>query len=178
MLRRGNKASAKYWRQSAAACDRAVSASEHPQVLPGRCGLCQSGNVPIAGEGRLPIHHPHQVQRRAGAGNRASADPTRRSPFAQAEGLLSQLPVSREVVAAGAARGGQDRMARGRVVPACRIHRDQLEQAIEERREVLQRSRHSGAVDQGRQERRQMDEALLPHVQGQSDAAATVRLGL
>ena len=33
-------------------------------------------------------------------------------------------------------------------------------------------------MDQGRQEHRQMDEALLPHVQGQSDAVATVRVGL
>ncbi len=39
--------------------------------------------------------------------------------------------------------------------------------------QVLQRSRHGRAVDQGRQERRQVDEALLPHVQGQPDAACS-----
>ena len=59
-----------------------------------------------------------------------------------------------------------------------RVHRDQHEQVLEERREVLQRSRHGGAMDQGGQERREVDEALLPHVQGQPDAVATVRLGL
>jgi len=77
-----------------------------------------------------------------------------------------------------ASRGRQDRVARRRVVPASRLHRDQLEQALEERRQVLQRSRYCGAVDQGRQERREVDEAVLPHVQGQPNAVTTVRLGL
>ena len=110
--------------------------------------------------------------------NRAFAHPSGRTAFPQAPGLLSQLPISSEIMAASASRGGQDRVARRRVVPACRIHRDQLEQALEERREVLQRSRHRRAVDQGRQERRQMDEALLPHVQRQPSSVATVRVGL
>ena len=50
--------------------------------------------------------------------------------------------------------------------------------AVQKRGQVLQRSWHCGAVDQGRQERGQMDEALLPHVQGQPDAVAVVCLGL
>ena len=81
-------------------------------------------------------------------------------------------------MAASASRGGQDRVARRRAVPASWIHRDQLEPALEERREVLQRSGHRRAVDQGKQERRQMDDALLPDVQRQPSSVATLRLGL
>jgi len=110
--------------------------------------------------------------------NRAFAHPSGRTAFPQAQGLLSQLPISSEIMAASASRGGQNRVARRRVVPACWIHRDQLAPALEERREVLQRSRHSRAVDQGRQERRQMDEALLPDVQRQPSSVATVCVGL
>src|SRR5271170_7425043 len=43
---------------------------------------------------------------------------------------------------------------------------------------VLQPARHGGAVDQGRQERRQMDPPVLSRLCGQLGAAATVRAGL
>ncbi len=127
MLRRGNHASAKFWRRVLAAGDRAVSPLGHPQVLSRRCGLCQSGVVPTAGGRRLSLRHSPQGQRRVGAGNRAPADASGGTAFAQAQGVLSQLPVPGEVVAAVASRGGQGRVARGRVVPARRLHRDQPE---------------------------------------------------
>ncbi len=69
-------------------------------------------------------------------------------------------------------------LARGRVVSPRRIHRDQSHEALEERCEVLQRSRHRRAVDQRREERGEVDKALLPHVQGQPDSPTTVRTGL
>ena len=43
---------------------------------------------------------------------------------------------------------------------------------------VLQPAWHGGAVDQGGQERRQMDANVLSRLCGQSSAAATVRVGL
>jgi hypothetical protein len=42
----------------------------------------------------------------------------------------------------------------------------------------LQPAWHGGAVDQGRQERRQMDPPALSRLCGQPGAAATVRVGL
>jgi len=44
--------------------------------------------------------------------------------------------------------------------------------------EVLQRSWHGGTVDQGRQERREVDTAELPRLRGQPGAAAAVRPGI
>ena len=67
-------------------------------------------------------------------------------PLAQAEGLLPQLSLPGEVVTLCAAGGRQDRMAHGRIVPACRLHRNQSGQAFEECREVLQRSRRPASL--------------------------------
>jgi len=81
-------------------------------------------------------------------------------------------------VVASTPRDRQGQAARRGAVSSRRFHRDQLEQALEERGEVLQRSWYGGAVDQRGQERRQMDKALLPNLQGQPDAIAAFRLGL
>ena len=43
---------------------------------------------------------------------------------------------------------------------------------------VLQPARHGGAVDQGRQERGELDAAVLPRLRGQPGAAAAVRPGV
>lgn len=66
----------------------------------------------------------------------------------------------------------------GGVLPSCGVHCNQPHKAFEERREILQRSWHSRAVDQGREERGQVDEALLSHVQVQLDASVDTRAGL
>ena len=86
--------------------------------------------------------------------------------FAQTKGVLSQLPVPGEVLAKFTSRGNEGRMAREQVVPARGIHRDQSYMAVETSGEVLQRSRHGRAVDQGRQERHPMNQTLLQDVQG------------
>ncbi len=44
--------------------------------------------------------------------------------------------------------------------------------------EVLERTRHGGAVDQRRQERREMDSAFVPRFRRQPGAAAIVCLGI
>ena len=69
-------------------------------------------------------------------------------------------------------------MAQRRTVPSCRIYRDQPETARQTGGAVLQPAWHGGAVDQGRQERRQMDAPILSRLCGQPSAAATVRVGL
>src|SRR5208283_3774364 len=69
-------------------------------------------------------------------------------------------------------------MAQWRTIPSCRIYRDQSNPARQTGGAVLQAAGNGGAVDQGRQERRQMDEAVLSRLCGQSSAAAPVRAGL
>ena len=59
------------------------------------------------------------------------------------------------------AGGGQGGMAQGRIVPSRRVHRDQSEPASQTGGAVLQPTGNGGAVDQGRQERGQMDAAVL-----------------
>ena len=53
------------------------------------------------------------------------------------QGSEAVLLVSSKVVAASASRGRQNRVARRGVVPARGFHRDELEQAVQERGEVL-----------------------------------------
>ena len=76
------------------------------------------------------------------------------------------------------ARGGQGGMAQRRTVPSRRVHRDQSNPARQTGGAVLQPAGHGGAVDQGRQERGQMDAPVLSRLCGQPGAAATVRAGL
>jgi hypothetical protein len=114
MLRRGNHAAA--WQQGqreilaecAAAGDRALSPLEHSEVLSRRRRVCHPRIVRLPRSRELFVCDPSKGQRRIGAGNRAFAHPSGRTTFPQAQGFLSQLSVSSEVVAATAPRGGQD----------------------------------------------------------------------
>jgi hypothetical protein len=72
------------------------------------CGVRHSSAVWCAGESRLSLRRSPQSQRRIGAGNRAFAHLSGRTAFPQAQCLLSQLPISSEIMAASASRGGQD----------------------------------------------------------------------
>ena len=178
MLRRGNNASAKYWRRVLLPVIERHRHLSIPKFFRGDAAFANPALLPTAGERTLSLRHSHQSQLGAGAGNRAPADPSCRTAFVQAQGLLSHLPVPCEIVAEVASRGGQGRVASRRVVPTNRFHRDQPHLALEARGQVLQRSRHVRAVDQGRQERRQVDQALLPHVQEQPGPLANLRVGL
>ncbi len=65
-------------------------------------------------------------------------------------------------------RGGEDRAPQGRVVPAGGLHRDEPASEGLAGRDVLQRAWHGRAVDQGGQERREVDAAELSRLRGQS----------
>ena len=106
MLRNGNKACAKFWRKVLLPFIERYRRYDIPKFF--------RGDV-AAGRRRLPIRHPHQVQRRAGAKNRAPTDATCGLSLAQADGLLSQLSVSSQIVTASASHDCQDRMARGKL---------------------------------------------------------------
>src|SRR5512142_1920694 len=97
------------------------------QVLPGRCRLRHAQAVPGPRRGGLLVRDPAQGERRAGAADRPPAEATGGPTLEEAEGLLSRLSVSGEVVGPRPAGGGQDRVARRRVVPARRLRGDQPE---------------------------------------------------
>src|SRR5262249_16881462 len=63
------------------------------------------------------------------------------------------------------------RVASRRTLSARRLHRDEHEPPGRARGRVLQQARHVRAMDQGRQERDQMDAAVVPDVRGQRRAA-------
>ncbi len=67
---------------------------------------------------------------------------------------------------------------RGELFPRVGFIVTNLTWRSKQRRAVLQWPGHGGAVDQGRQERGQVDEALLPHVQRQPSPVAVVCVGL
>src|SRR5262249_37167584 len=142
---------------AAAAGHRPLSRPEDPQVLPGRRGVRLTQAVPGPRTGGLPVRDPARGQRGPGAADRPSAEATGGPTLEEAEGLLSRLSVSGEVVGSLAACGGQDRMARGRVVPPGRLRGDQPEEGPEAGGQVLQRARYGRAVDQGGQERPEVD---------------------
>ena len=178
MLRRGNHASAKFWRRVLLPVIHRYRHLDIPKFFRGDAAFANPALyrvlekegyryvIRLKANAVLEREIEHLLTRPVG---RPSRKPKVFYHSFQYQAKFWQR--SRRVVAKG-------RMAYRRVVPACRIHRDQLEQALKERGQVLQRSRYGGAVDQRRKECREMDEALLPYVQGQSDAAATLCLGL
>src|SRR5512142_2040325 len=91
---------------------------------------------------------------------------------------LTKLPLSGDVVGPRPAGRSQDRMARGRVVPPRRIRGDQPEAESETGDQILQREGYGGAMDQGGEERGEVDAAVMPSVQGQPGAASAVRARL
>jgi len=72
----------------------------------------------------------------------------------------------------------QGRMASGRSVSPRRLHRHQPEPSRRTGGHVLQSAWHRRAVDQGRQERHQMDPAVMPQVPQQRGSAPASRPGL
>ena len=119
LLRRGNKASAKYWRNVLLPVIERYRHLSIPKFFRGDAAFA----IPELYAFLEAEIYSYAIRLKANAvlerEYRAFAHPSGRTTFPQAQGLLSQLSVSSEVVAASAPRGGQDRVARKRVVPAC-----------------------------------------------------------
>ena len=159
----------------ALAGNRAVSSLGHPEVLSWRCRLCQSGTVPSSGERRLSLRHSlkanavlereieHLLTRPVG---RPSRKP--KVFYHSFQYQAKSWKRSRRVVAKVEWHQGELFARVGFIVTNLNKRSKNVVQ-------VLQRQRYCRAVDQGRQERRQMDEALLPHVQGQSGVSIRLR---
>jgi hypothetical protein len=144
LLRRGNHASAKFWRRVLLPVIERYRASGHPQVLPRRFRVRPTEVAAPVGGRRLPLRDPPQGQPRAGAEDRPLAQAAGRVAVTQAEEVLHQLPVSGWVVGVCPPGRGQGGVARGRVVPPRRLYRDQPEVANEARRPLLQPEGHGG----------------------------------
>jgi hypothetical protein len=124
------------------------------------------------------IRHPPARQQGSPGEHRSPANPPRRSPAQPCPPLLRQLQLSGRIVGPQAPRGRQGRVASGRALSPRRLHRHQPEASRRARRGVLQPARHGGTVDQGRQERRQVDAAVVPQVQPQRRPAPASCAGL
>ena len=178
MLRRGHHHSAKFWRRVLLPVIERYRSRQHPQVLSGRRGLCQSGVVPTAGARGVSVRHPHPGQRRAGTGNRPPSPAARGSSAPQADRALCGLPVPRGELGCTPPRRGKGRVASRRVVPARRFRRDEHLEASRGRHSLLQWPGHGRTMDQGGQVRAQVDSAFLPPLCRQPGSPATVRPGL
>src|ERR1019366_69665 len=96
----------------------------------------------------------------------------------QARGLVQGLSVSGGQLEDGAACGGESGVSRWGVVPASRLHRDQLGDTQPERGALLQQAGDSRTVDQRRQASRKDDSPFLSSVPLEPSAAGTEPAGL
>jgi len=82
-----------------------------------------------------------------------------------------QVPgqVEQQIFPQGSPQSSIGRLSQRRTVPSRRVHRDQSESARQTGGAVLQPAGHSGAVDQRRQERHQMDSPVLSRLCGQGN---------
>ncbi len=86
--------------------------------------------------------------------------------------VLRQLQLSGAKLEGGAPRGGEGRVAPRRALSARRLHRYQPDETGGTGCCLLQQARHGGTVDQGRQERHQVDAAVMLLVCRQRSAAS------
>ena len=95
-------------------------------VLPRGRSLCDPRDLRTSGRGRLLLRHPAACQQRLAREDRALAHAARGATFAdQGQTVLRGFRLSGGVLGQGTPGDRQDRMASGRVVPACRLHRHQ-----------------------------------------------------
>src|SRR5262249_17265430 len=134
--------------------------------------------VRVPGSGGLPVRDPPPVEPGAPEPDRPPAHTTCRPPTALRSALLCELPLPGAELASTASRSREGRMASRRAVPARRLHRDEPPPSRQEGGRLLQRVREGGAMDQGGQERRQVDPALVHDLPGQRGPPAAPRAGI
>src|SRR5215212_8904502 len=104
--------------------------------------------------------------------HRLAAEASGGSTATRGTPLSRQLQLPGRVVDQAAPCRGQGRVASGRAVSAGRVHRDQHDASGRAGGGVLQPARHRRAVDQGGQERRHLDAAVVPPLRRQRGTAA------
>ena len=178
LLRNGNVASAEDWRSVLEPVVARYRAPRLRRYFRGDAAFAMPELYTfLEAEGYLyAIRLP--ANRRAAAGDRASADAPGRPPSEQAGG---------RIYAASSTRPKSWDKPR-RVVAKVEWHQGELFPRVgfivtnlcgrRSRWSVLQRSRHGRAVDQGGQERGEVDAAVVPRLHGQPGAAAAVRPGV
>ena len=126
----------------------------------------------------IRIHDPAAGQSGLAGKHRLSAQAPGRATAARGAPLLRQLQLSGAELEQAAPRRGQGRMASGRALSARRLHRHQPGAPGRARRRLLQSARHLRAVDQGRQERDQVDAAVMLLLRRQRRPASASCAGL
>lgn len=177
MLRHGNVHSAADWRSLLEPIVARYPGPDMRRYFRADAALAPRG-VRVPGEGGLRVRDPAPRQRGAPSGDRVPPDPPGGPSAAAADHLLRQLRVPRRQLERVAPRGGEGGVARGRAVPTRGLHRDQPAPGRRGRGPLLQRTRDRRAVDQGGQERGEVDPALLPRLRRQPCPAATLRPGV
>src|SRR6266478_527024 len=157
---------------------RAVSRPGSPALAARRCGLRPAGRVRVPGDGGLPVRDPPARERRAPGADRAASHAARGSAAALRPTPLRELPLPGAELGPAAPSRREGRVAPRRAVPAHRLHRDEPPSPGQEGGRFLQRAGDGGAVDQGRQERGQVDPALVRGVPRERRPAPAACAGL
>src|SRR5947208_1860508 len=160
-LRPGNVHSAHGWREVLDPVVARYRGRALPALTPRRCGLRAPGCVRVPGGGALPVRDPPARQPGAPESDRPPAHAAGGSAAALRSALLRDLPISGAELESVAPRRGQGGVAPRGVVPTGRFHRDEPPSPRQEGGRLLQRARNGGAVDQGRQERGQVDATVV-----------------
>ena len=178
VLRPGNVHSADGWRAVLEPVIARYRGKREAPLFPGRCGLRQSRDlrVPRSREDRL--RDPAAGQPGPAGQDRPLAQAPGRATAARGAAVLRQLQLSGAELEQAAPRRRQGRMASGRAVPARRLHRHQPGALCRGHRRLLQPARHVRAVHQRRQERDQMDPAVMPDLRRQRRASSAPCAGL
>src|SRR6266516_3910299 len=155
-----------------------LSGEVQAPLLPCRCRLRKPGGLRVPGGRRLQVCDQAARQSDSSREDPVSAQAPCWSPAHRRPAVLRQLQLSGAKLEDTAPRGGQGRVAPGRALSARRLHRHQHDETGGARRCLLQSARHGGAVDQGRQERRQVDAALMLLVRRQRRPASAACAGL
>jgi Transposase DDE domain group 1 len=175
ILRPGNAHSAEDWRLVLEPVIARYQRSGHRALLPRRCGVRQARDLRAAGGRRHPLRDPPAGQPGVAAADWAPADPTGRPAAQEAGHLVRQLPLPGQGLDPTPSRGGEDRVASGRALSPCRLHRDQPDPTQPAGGQVLQRSRNGGAMDPRGQERAPLDAPVLSRLPPQRRAASAAR---
>ena len=161
-LRPGNVHSADGWREVLVPVVARYRHKMRRRFFRGDAGFAEPGHLRVAGSRRLQIRDPPAGQCGAAGEHRLAAQAPGGSAAARGASLLRQLPLPGRLMEQAPPGRGQGRVASRRTVSARRVHRHQHDPAGRAGGGVLQPPRHGGAVDQGGQERGQLDAAVLP----------------
>src|ERR1035437_6135813 len=155
-----------------------VSGQVQAPLLSRRCRLREPGGLRVPGGGSLQLRDPAACQSGSSTEDRLLAQAPCWSSSERGPPDLRQLPLSSAKLEDTTPRGDQGRVAPWRTLSSRWFHRHQPVATRRAGRCLLQQARDVRAVDQGRQERHQVDAAVMLLVRRQRRAASVSCAGL